>query len=244
MPHPTVHNQDPVPTGPGSAAMARPQAGLVVNATGMHGVMDQPGGLGMITGVVTATASGLLGLLVFATVQQRGLRVRARQLEALACSDVLTGLHNRRLLDNLPACFAGRPTDVWVAYGDLDRFKRVNDDLGHRAGDALLANIAAAMADAVRPDDLVCRMGGDEFVVLLRACDESGAHQVLVRIQNRLAELGLESFGGPVTISFGLCAVGPTLVTSEAIGEADRALMMAKRAGGNAVVLAPTLRWG
>jgi diguanylate cyclase (GGDEF)-like protein len=206
--------------------------------------MDQPGGLGMITGVVMATASALVGLLVITTVQQRGLRVRARHLETLAGSDVLTGLHNRRLLDNLPACFAGRPTDVWVAYGDIDRFKQVNDDLGHSAGDALLANIAAAIVDAVRPDDLVCRMGGDEFVVLLRACGESSAHQVLDRIRNRLAELGLESVGGPVTISFGLCAVGPTLVTAEAIGEADRALMMAKRSGGNAVVTAPTLRWG
>lgn len=224
--------------------MAGSQAGPVVPSTGMHGPMDQPGGLGMITGVVMATAGALVGLLVFTTVQQRSLRLQARQLEALACSDVLTGLHNRRLLDNLPACFAGRPTDVWVAYGDLDRFKQVNDDLGHSAGDALLANIGGAIADAVRPDDLVCRMGGDEFVVLLQACDEPGAHQILVRIQNRLAVLGLESGGGPVTISFGLCAVGPTLVTAEAIGEADRALMMAKRSGGNAVVTAPTLRWG
>jgi diguanylate cyclase (GGDEF)-like protein len=224
--------------------MAGSQSGPVVPTSAMHGPGDRPGGLGMITGVVMATASALAGLLVFTSVQQRSLRVRARQLEALASSDVLTGLHNRRLLDNLPACFGGRPTDVWVAYGDLDRFKQVNDDLGHRAGDVLLANIAAAIADAVRPDDLVCRMGGDEFVVLLRSCDESSAHQVLARIQRRLAELGLESVGGPVTISFGLCAVGPTLVTAEAIAEADRALMMAKKAGGNTVVLAPTLRWG
>lgn len=200
--------------------------------------------MGMLTWAAVVTGVTVLGSFLVASHLQRTLRDHARQLEALACSDVLTGLHNRRLLDNLPACFDGRPTDVWVAYGDLDGFKQVNDELGHSAGDALLAGIGQAMANAVRPNDLVCRMGGDEFVVLLRHCDEVGAQQVLDRIRSQLAALGPEPCGVAVTISFGLCAVGPTLDTAQAIAEADRALMVAKRAGGNMVVLAPTLRWG
>jgi len=200
--------------------------------------------MGMLTWAAVVTGAMALGSLMVTSHLQRTLRDQARQLEVLACSDVLTGLHNRRLLDNLPACFDGRPTDVWVAYGDLDRFKQVNDDLGHGAGDALLAGIGQAMSSAVRPNDLVCRMGGDEFVVLLRNCDEVGAQQVVDRIRSRLAALGPTPCGDPVTISFGLCAVGPTLNTAQAIAEADRALMAAKKAGGNMVVLAPTLRWG
>lgn len=201
------------------------------------------GGRGMITAAVFATGTAVVGLVVVTSCLQRSMRVHAAELELLACSDVLTGLYNRRLLDNLPPVFDGRPTDVWVAYGDLDKFKRVNDDLGHCAGDAVLAGIARTIAETIRPDDLVCRMGGDEFVVLLRACDEAGARQVLERIQTRMADLDMDWVGGPVTISFGLSAVGPTLVTAEAISEADRALLVAKRSGGNAVVLAPVLRW-
>lgn len=207
-----------------------------------HGPICRPGGSGMITGAAIATGAGLVGFVVVASCLQRSMRAHASQLEVLACSDVLTGLYNRRLLDNLPPVFDGRPTDVWVAYGDLDKFKRVNDDLGHCAGDAVLAGIARTIADTIRPDDLVCRMGGDEFVVLLRACDETGARQVLERIQMRMSDLDMDCVGGPVTISFGLSAVGPTLVTTEAISEADRALLVAKRSGGNAVVLAPILR--
>jgi diguanylate cyclase (GGDEF)-like protein len=197
----------------------------------------------MLTVTVIIGGAGLVGMLVVASCRGHRLGVHARQLELLAYCDALTGLHNRRVLDELPACFAGRPTDVWVAYGDLDRFKQVNDALGHLAGDALLAGIGGAIADVVRPDDLVCRVGGDEFVVLLRGCDAPAAELAIERIRHRLAALGWASMGYPVTISFGLSAVGPLLATAEAIGEADRALMAAKRAGGNAVVLAPTLRW-
>jgi diguanylate cyclase (GGDEF)-like protein len=196
----------------------------------------------MVTGTVMATGAVLVGMMAVGIVQWRRWQARTRQLESLVFSDVLTGLHNRRMLGNLPSCFAGRPTDVWVAYGDLDRFKRVNDDLGHIAGDALLADIGAMISESVRPDDLVCRVGGDEFVVLLRDCDAAGARFVIERIRIRLVTMSPQP-GCPVTISFGMCAVGPLLVTEEAIGEADRALLMAKRAGGNTVVLAPTLRW-
>jgi diguanylate cyclase (GGDEF)-like protein len=197
----------------------------------------------MDTGAVVVTAAVLVGLVVVALDQRRRWQARTRQLESLVFSDVLTGLHNRRMLGNLPTCFAGRPTDVWVAYGDVDRFKQVNDDLGHVAGDALLADIGAVISESVRPNDLVCRVGGDEFVVLLRGCDAVGARLVIERIRNQLATMSPESVDFPVTISFGLCAVGPLLATEEAIREADRALLLAKRAGGNAVVLAPTLRW-
>ena len=112
---------------------------------------------------------------------------------ALACYDELTGLPNRRLLrDRLRQTIAqGIRHDKQVALLliDLDGFKRINDRLGHAAGDRLLQAIAKRLADSIRVADTACRYGGDEFVVLLSAVDHPAlAAAVAGKIRQRLAE--------------------------------------------------------
>ena len=107
----------------------------------------------------------------------RGLEAANRQLRHLATHDPLTGLPNRVLLDDRD-CQAiahadrdGRPFALLAC--DLDRFKLVNDSLGHRAGDELLQEVARRLGAVVRATDTVARFGGDEFVLLANSIDRS-----------------------------------------------------------------------
>jgi diguanylate cyclase (GGDEF)-like protein len=196
-----------------------------------------------VTIVVGATIAAPAVALAGLAVRHQRLTARFATLCAEARLDPLTGVANRRALAALPPAFAGRRNDVWVAYGDLDGFKQVNEVLGHGAGDRVLVEVAMVITAAVRPGDIVCRVGGDEFVVLLAGCSESDAHAVAERIRRQVATLGNNQHFARCSISLGLCVAGPTLATLEAIGEADRALRMAKSAGGDQVMVAPTLRW-
>ena len=101
------------------------------------------------------------------------LLARQKHLDQLAHHDQLTGLPNRVFLQaHLPKAIeraTEEKTLLGVLFLDLDRFKHVNDSLGHEVGDKLLQEIAKRVRTAVRPDDVVVRMGGDEFVVLLHS---------------------------------------------------------------------------
>ena len=111
-------------------------------------------------------------------MRTRGLEAANRQLRHLATHDALTGLPNRVLLDDrLTQAMAhadrdGRPFALMVC--DLDRFKLVNDSLGHSAGDELLQEVARRFTELVRATDTVARLGGDEFVLLITSIDHTG----------------------------------------------------------------------
>ncbi|MCB1996811.1 MAG: GGDEF domain-containing protein, partial [Rhodoferax sp.] len=133
---------------------------------------------------------------------------------------------------------AAAPT-LAVGLIDIDNFKKLNDSLGHAAGDVALKSLAAAVRDRLRPVDTVARFGGEEFVVLLPATPADEAQQVLTRLQRELtASLfmhdGREVF---VTFSAGVTAwrSGETLDT--ALERADEALYEAKRTGKNRTCL-------
>lgn len=138
------------------------------------------------------------------------LKTSRERMEKLAFYDTLTGLANRRLFtDRLQQAVrhaerTGRPTTLM--YLDLDNFKRVNDSLGHEAGDELLRAVAARLLESVRTEDTVGRFGGDEFTVLLNeACDGRGASAVARKILASLAEpLTIAGHEFRVTTSIGL----------------------------------------
>ncbi|MEV7973503.1 EAL domain-containing protein [Cellulomonas sp. NPDC089187] len=126
--------------------------------------------------IVTAVVAGglvLLWLLLFRTVRNASLRLQSSALEnaRLALIDSLTGLPNRRMLgDRLEKAIAehtAQGTTVGLALLDVDRFKDINDSLGHDRGDELLQQVATRLRDAMREDDVVARLGGDEFAILL-----------------------------------------------------------------------------
>ncbi len=166
--------------------------------------------------------------------------IRAR-LEHQARTDSLTGLLNHsnfheRLQHALQEASRTR-TPVAVLMLDIDDFKRVNDVHGHGVGDELLRLLAEALRSGVRPDDAVCRLGGEEFAVVMRGCDEAVASGVADRLLKRLAAVEFPVVG-ELTVSLGL-ALGPEHASNprELAACAEAAMMTAKAQGKNRFVL-------
>jgi diguanylate cyclase (GGDEF)-like protein len=193
-----------------------------------------------VTGLVVAGLLALWGLLwSSALLVNRALRRRASEQHGLARTDELTGLPNRRaLLAGLDAAFTAR-TPVALLLLDLDRFKEVNDTLGHHVGDELLRLVGARLTDAVRSTGTVVRLGGDEFAVLLPDVTE---HTVAAAVSDRLVAALEQPFAlDELVLGIGT-SVGVALAPADAstpaelLQRADVAMYVAKaRAGGTAV---------
>jgi len=166
--------------------------------------------------------------------------IRAR-LEHQARTDSLTGLFNHsvfyeRLLQSLQES-SRTHMPLAVLMLDIDDFKHVNDVHGHAVGDELLRFLAEALRAIVRPEDVICRLGGEEFAVLMEACGGEDAVSVAERVQKRLAEVDFPGIGR-MTVSVGL-ALGPehAMNPRELAACAEAAMMTAKAQGKNQVVL-------
>lgn len=183
-------------------------------------------------------ASRLAGALIMDITDRKKLEC---QLTHMAFHDPLTGLPNRSLcLDRLrQAIERSKRRDNYqyaVIFLDLDRFKVVNDSLGHHVGDRLLENVARRLRDCVRGLDTVARLGGDEFVILL---EETGSHREIVRIVKRIRAAMAEDFSLcghdiHVTASMGIL-ISPALYDKpeELLRSANIALHRAKDEGRN-----------
>jgi diguanylate cyclase (GGDEF)-like protein/PAS domain S-box-containing protein len=167
-------------------------------------------------------------------------------VSALAKHDVLTGLPNRAALyERVEQALARRKRNgqrVALLYLDLDRFKPVNDELGHQVGDAVLEILADRMHELVRETDVTARMGGDEFAVLVEGYDD---HALLERVAGRLITavnepIEIEGTTVSVGVSIGIATADDSVTSpEELIARADDAMYEAKSAGDGGYVFAP-----
>ncbi|HEY5275739.1 MAG TPA: sensor domain-containing diguanylate cyclase, partial [Coriobacteriia bacterium] len=159
---------------------------------------------------------------------------RFREARQLADLDALSGLHNRRYFhetlarDVARAHRYGRRLALLVF--DIDDFKDVNDRVGHLAGDAVLAEAAGRVRDVIRSADIACRVGGDEFAVIMPESGLEQADQLFVRIQSTVSERPI-GVAGRLHVSAGIAELKADDDSISLFERADEALYRAKQAG-------------
>jgi diguanylate cyclase (GGDEF)-like protein len=177
-------------------------------------------------------------------VAKRQIEQQNEELKRLADHDQLTGTLTRRsFLEQAQHHFLrvlAQRGELSCLMGDIDHFKAINDRYGHLVGDQAIEHVAQTLKASLRPGDLVCRYGGEEFCLLLPGLGATAAHELAERMRARIeASCGAAVIPGEnvrITISFGVAAVafgGSTL--AELIKQADQALYVAKNAGRNRV---------
>lgn len=167
--------------------------------------------------------------------------VQRRALHRTARMDSMTGLLNRRAFEEIlardlqRASLDGEP--VWLIMLDIDHFKRVNDTLGHQAGDEVIRGVAAALTRCVRPMDILCRIGGEEFAILLHGLFPEDAQEVAERIRQEIADTEGLSGGVRLTASLGVAPSQLGDTVEELMRRSDNALYASKRNGRNRVTV-------
>lgn len=164
----------------------------------------------------------------------------------LAVTDPLTGLYNRRYAQPRLAAIAERAHACGSAFAvmviDLDRFKQVNDRWGHAAGDAVLVEVAQRLSLNLRPADLVSRIGGEEFLVILPESGASEARHIAERLRHAIEKPPVALPGGEtlqITVSIGLAvqdSAQAAIPAADLVDMADQALLCAKSRGRNQVI--------
>ena len=192
--------------------------------------------------LIRAVLCALLVLSVLArVVRSNNSRVRAEKVtRRRATHDALTDLPNRELLAETVSRWADQAVDehleISLLFLDLDRFKMVNDHWGHQVGDELLCAVAARLGEQVRAEDVVARIGGDEFVIALA----SPSH---LRLAESLADRLLDEFATPFELSVGDVVISASIGVAKSTGgahalelirDADTAMYKAKGSGRNA----------
>jgi diguanylate cyclase len=174
----------------------------------------------------------------------RKLEQELAQVSELVHQDQLTGALNRHGLDEAferEATRADRShTPVCVALLDIDNFKRLNDTMGHQAGDQALVHLSQVIKEALRPSDAVARYGGEEFIIVLPGIGLEEATATVERLQRELTKKFFlhENDRVLITFSAGVALRAPQEPQDDVIGRADRAMYQAKKTGKNRVVVA------
>lgn len=190
---------------------------------------DAPGAVAYWNALIFAALYITATLLI---VQLKGLYERERDLSRI---DPLTKIPNRRALHEAASqakSLAERNrVPLSICYVDVDNFKSINDRFGHNAGDRVLAVAAATIAGALRPSDVVARMGGDEFAVLLPGTHWNDAAGIMRRVGDQLQH-AMRQHNWPVTFSIGIASFSPPLASvAEMLAEADKAMYVQKKRG-------------
>lgn len=181
----------------------------------------------------------LFGVLLTTLLIIAGLMDKIEVLDEERMRDPLTSLFNRR---GLMAAFReeanrGDGAQIGLIALDVDHFKRINDQFGHAAGDATLQAIGTLTRQVIRKSDVVARIGGEEFAVLLRDANAAEARRVAEEIRTKISSLQIPHLppGYQVSCSFGATASSPNQTFERLLARADALLYRAKRAGRNRV---------
>lgn len=182
--------------------------------------------------------------LIVSTVILSGALVESdRAHRRRSTLDPLTGLFNRNALEQRLAELDGQPCNEAEGLShalllcDLDHFKRVNDQLGHAVGDAVLQEVAYVMRAALRAGDSIYRVGGEEILVILPGADEEGAVEIAERLRQSVRDR--RPGGVTVTVSIGIAvSISDTVDTDDLVVRADAALYAAKAGGRDAIRVA------
>jgi two-component system cell cycle response regulator len=161
------------------------------------------------------------------------------RVKSLATRDALTGLHNYRYFKEALLYEVERSrrynTPLSLLFLDIDDFKQINDTRGHLHGDAIIRKVGTILKDEIRLADLLCRYGGDEFVLLMSQTPLEQAGLLAERLRNRIAQSPLTKAGqgSLVTVSIGMAGLTPGMSVEDLVKAADSALYRAKEAGKN-----------
>jgi len=193
------------------------------------------------------------GVNLLADPAIRGIVITARditervqlteQLAHRSLHDALTNLPNRQLLETAIDIGLNRRSrdslTIGVLFVDIDRFRNVNDTLGHATGDQLLISVADRISDTIREGDIVARVGGDEFVVVLDpVADGTQAQSVARRVRDRLAPPHISPDGPTCSVSIGVSIGERGDTVTSLLNRADAAMFSAKCAGGASIEFA------
>ena len=166
------------------------------------------------------------------------LENKNKEYEMMASTDSLTGLYNRYKFSELYlssyTSMAQRDNNLSLIILDIDHFKNVNDSYGHNNGDQVLIQVSHTLLRTVRNIDIICRWGGEEFVVLVPTADINTAFSIAEKLRKKIEELEIDIVG-KITTSFGVSQVRIGDKMEDAIGRADNALYLAKNSGRNCV---------
>ena len=170
--------------------------------------------------------------------------LRARQdIETLARTDSLTGLWNRRHFEDMIEVEIARSQDEGSPLSllaiDADYFKRVNDRFGHHTGDAVLRELTDLLGQQIRERDVLCRWGGEEFIILLPATDRDEAAALAGTIRNAVAGYGFTAIE-TMTVSIGVGLILADETAEDWLRRVDSALYDAKQNGRNQVAVSET----
>lgn len=164
-----------------------------------------------------------------------------RRIEEMASTDKLTGLLNRQafgiLINKLLAGYRRNPQPISVLLADIDQFKSINDQYGHRYGDHILSRMAQLFHGILRESDIVVRWGGEEFLFILKDCNLEKAQQIAEKLRQDVEKAHFEEDGKHirVTMSIGVSRYDGTEAIEHTISRADKGLYQAKSAGRNRV---------
>ncbi|WP_373036259.1 GGDEF domain-containing protein [Sulfurimonas sp.] len=182
-------------------------------------------------------SAGFIIAILYFFIKKEVLRVNEKAMN-YAFTDALTGLYNRHYLNDFIKNFTSmnkEDASFAIIFIDIDRFKDVNDTLGHSTGDCILKNLALSLQSLIRPSDILCRYGGEEFVIIFTDIFKENALKKVELIRSSIENRTFDCKEQKITISAGISFGNSNDNIHKVIEESDKALYMAKEAGRNCV---------